>query len=133
MLTFSRSCKKWYRVSLDKYRRIVQAVAGLVPSVIAENDVSVIDDLDLYCDDLPRPLHFNEVFPWKRRWTATEASTRPDTIAKALKNVMMKRTHLYLFLLRTVNVLVVDSRATWVTFQPKLEKTKNSTLKKKVF
>ena len=73
-------------VRFDQYGKIVLAMAGLVPSVIAENDVSVIDILDVYSDDLPSPLHFNdEVIHWKARWTASEVSARPDTIAKALR------------------------------------------------
>ena len=73
-------------VRCDKYGKIVLAMAGLVRSVIAENDVSVIDILDMYSDDLPSPLHFNdEVICWKRRWNASEVSTLPDTVAKALK------------------------------------------------
>ena len=73
-------------VRFDKYGKIVLAMAGLVPSVITENDVSVIDRLDMYGGDLPNPLHFNnEVIRWKRRWTASEVFARPDTIAKALK------------------------------------------------
>ena len=47
----------------------------LVPSVTAENDVSVIDILDMYSDGLPSTLHFNdEVVHWKRGWTASEVS-----------------------------------------------------------
>ena len=42
----------------DKYGKIVLAMAGLVPSIIAENDVSVINILDMYSDDLPSPLFF---------------------------------------------------------------------------
>ena len=73
-------------VRFDKYGKIFLAMAGLVPSVIAENDVSVIDILDMYSDDLPSTLHFNgEVIRWKRRWTASEVSARRGTIAKALK------------------------------------------------
>ena len=44
----------------DKHGNIVLAMAGLVPSVIAENDVSVIDILNMYSDDLSSPLHFND-------------------------------------------------------------------------
>ena len=43
----------------DKYGKIVLAMAGLVPSIIAENDVSVINILDMYSDDLPSPLFFS--------------------------------------------------------------------------
>ena len=68
--------------------KIVLAMAGLVPSVIAENDVSVIDIFDMYSDDLPSRLHFNdEVIRCKKRWTAEEVSARPDTIAKALQKI----------------------------------------------
>ena len=45
-------------VHFDKYGKIVLAMAGLVPSIIAENDVSVINILDMYSDDLPSPLFF---------------------------------------------------------------------------
>ena len=73
-------------ICFDKYGKIVLAMAGLVPSVFAGNNVSVIDILDMYSDDLPSPLHFNdEVIRWKRRWTVSEVSARPDTIAKALR------------------------------------------------
>ena len=61
-------------------------MAGLVPSVIPENDVSVIDILDMQSDNLPSRLHFNdEVICWKSGWTALEFSAQPDTITKALK------------------------------------------------
>ena len=77
----------------------------LVPSVTAENDVSVIDILDMYSDDLPT-LHFNdEVVHWKRGWTASEVSARLDTTAKALKNVTMKLIQIYQFLLRLLVLL----------------------------
>ena len=42
-------------VRFDKYGNIVLAMAGLVPSLIAKNDVSVIDILDMYSDDLSSP------------------------------------------------------------------------------
>ena len=72
-------------ICFDKYGKIVLAMAGLVPSVFAGNNVSVIDILDMYSDDLPSPLHFNdEVICWKR-WTGSEVSAQPDTIAKTLK------------------------------------------------
>ena len=45
-------------VCFDKYGKIVQAMAELVPSIIAENDVSIIDILDMYSDHLPRPPSF---------------------------------------------------------------------------
>ena len=45
-------------VRFDKYGKIVQAMAELVPSIIAENDVSIIDILDMYSDHLPRPPSF---------------------------------------------------------------------------
>ena len=50
-------------------------MAGLIPSVTAENDVSIIDILDMYSENVPSPFHFNEeVIRWKRRWTASEVS-----------------------------------------------------------
>ena len=62
-------------VCFEKYDEIVLAMAGLVPYVIAEVDVSVIDILDMYSDDLPSPFYFNhEVVHWKRKWTASEVS-----------------------------------------------------------
>ena len=88
-------------VHFDSYGKIVLAMVGLVPSLIAENDASVIDILDIYIDDLPSPLNFNdEVIHWKRRWTASEVSAQPDTITKAIKNVTMKRIKIYQFFLR---------------------------------
>ena len=81
-------------------------MAGLVPSVIAEKDVSVIDILDIYSDDLPSPLQLNdEVIRWKRRWIPSEVSARLDTIAKAIKNVTMKRTNICQFFLRLLVLL----------------------------
>ena len=73
-------------VCFDKYGKIVLAMAGLVPSVIHENDVSVIDISDMYSDGLPGPLHFNdELICRKRRWTVWEVSAPLDATAKALK------------------------------------------------
>ena len=88
MLIFPRSYNKWYYVGFNKYGKIIVAITELVLSVIAESDVSVITILDMYSDDLPSPLHFNDevnFMGWKRRWTASKVCTRPDTIVKALK------------------------------------------------
>ena len=83
-------------VCFDKYDEIVLAMAGLVPYVIAEDDVSVIDILDMYSDDLPSPVYFNhEVVRWKRKWTASEVSAWQDTIAKALKNIVWYSIYSY--------------------------------------
>ena len=74
----------------NKYGKIIVAITELVLSVIAESDVSVITILDMYSDDLPSPLHFNDevnFMGWKRRWTASKVCTRPDTIVKALKKM----------------------------------------------
>ena len=61
-------------------------------SVIAENDVSVKDILDMYVDYLPNPLHLNnKAIHWRRKWTALEVSSRPYKISRRLKNVTKKR------------------------------------------
>ena len=44
----------------DKYGEIVHKMSGLVPSVIAERDVSIKDVVEMYRDDLPSPMHTEE-------------------------------------------------------------------------
>lgn len=74
-------------VRFDKYGQTVLSMAGLIPSVIAENDVLINDIVDMYRDDLPTPIHCQEEFVrWKRRWSNCEISLRPKTIAQALKH-----------------------------------------------
>ena len=68
----------------DKYGEIVHKMSGLVPSVIAERDVSIKDVVEMYRDDLPSPMHTEEeIIRWKRYWVGNDK--RPDTVAKALK------------------------------------------------
>ena len=68
----------------DKYREIVHKMSGLVSSVIAERDVSIMDLVEMYRDDLLSPMHTEEeIIRWKRHWVGNDK--RPETVAKALK------------------------------------------------
>ena len=61
-------------------------------------------------DDLPSLLHFNDdVIRWKSRWTASEVSTRPDTIAKALKKWDDETYPNLLVLLKIASTVTVTS------------------------
>ena len=63
----------------DKYGEIVHKMSGLVPSVIAERDVSIKDVVEMYRDDLPSPMHTEEeIIRWKRHWVGNDK--RPDTV-----------------------------------------------------
>ena len=59
---------------------------ALIPSVIAERDVTIDDIVEIYKDDILAPNNCREEFiRWKRRWSVRDISERSQTIAQALK------------------------------------------------
>ena len=73
-------------VRFDKYGKTVLMMQALIPSVIAERDVTIDDIVEIYKDDLPASNNCQEEFiRWKRRWSVRDISERPQTIAQALK------------------------------------------------
>ena len=73
-------------VRFDKYGKTVLMMQALIPSVIAERDVTIDDIVEIYKDDLPAPNNCQEEFiRWKNRWSVCDISERPQTIAQTLK------------------------------------------------
>ena len=59
---------------------------ALIPSVIAERNMTIDDIVKICKDDLPASNNCQEEFiRWKRRWSIRDISERPQTIAQALK------------------------------------------------
>ena len=59
---------------------------ALIPSVLAERDVTIDDIVEIYKDDILAPNNCQEEFiRWKRRWSVHDISERSQTIAQALK------------------------------------------------
>ena len=70
-------------VCFDKYGKTVLMIQALIPSAIAERDVTIDDIVETY---LPAPSNCQEEFiRWKRRWDVRGISERVQTIAQALK------------------------------------------------
>ena len=73
-------------VRFDKYGKIVLMMEALIPSVIAERDVTTDDIAEIWKDNLPAPDNRQEQFiQWERRWSVRDISERPQTIAQQLK------------------------------------------------
>ena len=73
-------------VRFDKYGKTVLMMQALIPSVIAERDVTIDDIVEIYEDDLTGPNNCQEEFVrWERRWSIRDISERPQNIAQALK------------------------------------------------
>ena len=89
-------------VLFDNYSKYTMALTGFVPSVK--------DVLEIYSKYRPNLPHFNnEIIHWSRKCAELEVSSRPYRIAKALKNVTMKRIQTNLFFLRLlVPVQLID-------------------------
>ena len=49
-------------VRFDKYGKTVLMIQALIPSVIAERDVTTDDIVEIYKDDLPAPNNCQEEF-----------------------------------------------------------------------
>ena len=85
-LSFLDHLTKGIDVRFDKYSKTVLMMQALIPSVIAEKDVTIDDIVEINKDDLPTPNNCQEKFiQWKRRWNIHDISERPQTIAQALE------------------------------------------------
>ena len=85
-LSFLDHLRSGIDVRFDKYGKTVLMMQALIPSVIAERDVTTDDIVEIYKDDLPAPNNCQEEFIWwKRRWSVLDISERPQTVAQALK------------------------------------------------
>ena len=73
-------------VRFDKYGKTVLMMQALIPSVIAERDVTIDDIAEICKDNLPAPDNCQEQsIQWKRRWSVSDISERPQTTAQQLK------------------------------------------------
>ena len=73
-------------VRCDKYSKTVLMMQALIPSVIAERDVTTDDIAEICKDNLPAPDNCQEQsIQWKRRWSVSDISERPQTTAQQLK------------------------------------------------
>ena len=73
-------------VRFDKYGKTVLMMEALIPSVIAERDVTTDDIAEIWKDNLPALDNCQEKFiQWERRWSVRDISERPQTIAQQLK------------------------------------------------
>ena len=74
-------------VRLNKYGKTVLMVHVLIPSVIAEWNVTIDDIVEICKDDLPASNNCQEeYFRLKRSWSARGISERPLTIVQVLKH-----------------------------------------------
>ena len=56
---------------------------GLVPSVISIEETDLSDITSIYETDLPSPVTMqSELMRWRLKWTSTEESDLPTSLAK---------------------------------------------------